>query len=391
MRNHSVCRVVSLFLFIFVAVSLALAAERSVDLTAPDGTKLKASYFAAGKSGPGVLLLHQCNRDRKIWGPLPQQLAAAGINVLTVDMRGFGESGDKPRASASQQEVIAEEKKWPDDIDVAFQYLQSQPGVEKSTIGVGGASCGVNNSVQTAIRHPEVRSLVLLSGPTNYFGRKFLRSSTIPIFFAYADDDEFKPTPMEIQWLYSITSTPDKKLVHYSTGGHGADMFKVHPELMGLITDWYVTTLIKTPGKAPATKDVVAASGQIQMLNLIEQPGGVAEVEAKLKQARAADPKAILFPEAQVNLIGYEHLLAGDTKGAVEIMKLNVLAYPNSPNAYDSLGDAYLADGQKELAAESAKKALALLSSDTADDQQTRDAIKASADQKLKQLEKASQ
>src|ERR1700674_1056024 len=36
----------------------ARAAERAVDLTAGDGTKLKASYFATAKPGPGVLLLH---------------------------------------------------------------------------------------------------------------------------------------------------------------------------------------------------------------------------------------------------------------------------------------------------------------------------------------------
>ena len=37
-------------------------APRVVDLKAPDGIMLKATYFAAGKPGPGVLLLHQCNR-----------------------------------------------------------------------------------------------------------------------------------------------------------------------------------------------------------------------------------------------------------------------------------------------------------------------------------------
>jgi len=68
------------------------SAERIVDLTAADGVKLKATYFAATKPGPGVLLLHQCNRQRKIWDGLAQQLAAAGINVLTLDYRGFGES-----------------------------------------------------------------------------------------------------------------------------------------------------------------------------------------------------------------------------------------------------------------------------------------------------------
>jgi hypothetical protein len=71
-------------------------APRIVDLTAGDGIKLKASYFPAGKPGPGVLLLHQCDHDRKIWDGLAQQLAAAGINVLTMDLRGFDDSGDTP-------------------------------------------------------------------------------------------------------------------------------------------------------------------------------------------------------------------------------------------------------------------------------------------------------
>jgi hypothetical protein len=65
---------------------------------------------------------------------------------------------------------------------------------------------------------------------------------------------------------------------------------------------------------------------------------------------------------------------------------LNVAAYPKSPNVYDSLADAYLADGQKDQARLNAKKALETLASDTTDDQQRRDAIKASAEQKLKDL-----
>jgi predicted alpha/beta hydrolase len=66
---------------------------RVVDLKASDGTVLKATYFAAAKPGPGVLLLHQSNRTRDSWDGVAGQLAAAGINTLTLDMRGFGESG----------------------------------------------------------------------------------------------------------------------------------------------------------------------------------------------------------------------------------------------------------------------------------------------------------
>src|SRR5271169_2082239 len=67
-------------------------APRVVDLTAPGGVILKATYFGAAQPGPGILMLHQCNRQRKVWDDLATLLAASGLNVLTVDFRGYGES-----------------------------------------------------------------------------------------------------------------------------------------------------------------------------------------------------------------------------------------------------------------------------------------------------------
>ena len=258
--------------------------------------------------------------------------------------------------------------------------------MKRETIGIGGASCGVNNSVQTARRHPEVKSLLLLSGNTNLEGRNFLRHADLPIFFAVADDDEFPPTVTAMEWLYSIDANSGKRLAHYSKGGHGADMFSVHPELIRLIVDWYVTTLIQTPGRAPASSDTPAIPDQVQILNTIDEPGGPAKVSRQLEQARQHDSKIPLFSEPLVNVIGYEHLQAGDAKSAIEILKLNADAYPNSPNVYDSLADAYLASGQKELARQNAQKALDMLLSDTEDPEPARNEIRQSAEQKLKQL-----
>ncbi len=392
MRIATFRRIVVSALFISFAGSLAFGRERIVDLTAADGTRLKATYFFTDKPGPGVLLLHQCNRDRQAWYGLADKLNAAGINVLALDYRGFGESGGVPHEKATPQQGIEMQAKLAGDLELAYQYLVSQPGVTRDAIGVGGASCGVGNSITVAMAHPEVRSLVLLSGNTNYAGRQFLRGDhTVPAFFGYADDDEFPPSILAIEWLYSITADPGKKLVHYPTGGHGADIFLAHPDMMTAITDWYVTTLITTPGKAPATTQTVTLPPEVQILNTIDEPGGAAKVQAQLEQARQRDPKAQLFDETLVNLMGYEHMQAGDIKGAVEILKLNAYAYPNSPNVYDSLGDAYLAEGQRQLALDNAKTALALLPKDTTDNPQRKDAIKASAEAKVKQLGGASQ
>ncbi len=114
-------------------------------------------------------------------------------------------------------------------------------------------------------------------------------------------------------------------------------MFPVHPELPGIIVDWYVTTLIKTPGRAPATKDAPAIPAEVHILDQIDQPGGAAKVRQLLEETRKHDPKATLFSEANVNFVGYDHIQSGDSKGAIEILKLNIDAYSNSPNVYDSL------------------------------------------------------
>ena len=45
---------------------------------------------------------------------------------------------------------------------------------------------------------------------------------------------------------------------------------------------------------------------------------------------------------------------------AISVFKLNVDMYPESWNAYDSLGEAYLNAGKKELAAKYYKKALGM-------------------------------
>ncbi|HEX8925377.1 MAG TPA: alpha/beta fold hydrolase, partial [Terriglobales bacterium] len=246
-------------LFVLFTISTTAFAQRIVDITAADGVKLKASFFPSQKPGPGVLLLHQCNRQRKVWDGLAQQLAAAGINVLTLDYRGFGESGDVPQGNVTPQQAREIQAKWPSDIDTTLQYLESQPGVSRERIGVGGASCGVDNSVQAARRHPEIKSMVLLSGNTDLNGRNFLRNEkTKPAFFAYADDDEFKPSITAIQWLYSMTACPSKTLVQYADGGHGSDIFAKHPDLPKQIVDWYVATLITTPGRTPKQAKAVA-------------------------------------------------------------------------------------------------------------------------------------
>ena len=214
------------FLFGFTCRAQESAPPRIADLTAPDGTALKGTYFAAGKPGPGILLLHQCNRQRKVWDDLAARLAAAGFHVMTVDLRGYGDSSGTPVDKLTPQEApVVFNEKFPMDVETAYQYLVSQSGVTRDTIAVGGASCGVNQSVHVAANHPEVKALVLLSEGTDAGGRQFLRTSAkMPLFMAVADDDPDLGVTEIMQWLFTLSSNRANKFVRYATGGHGAEM-----------------------------------------------------------------------------------------------------------------------------------------------------------------------
>lgn len=64
--------------------------------------------------------------------------------------------------------------------------------------------------------------------------------------------------------------------------------------------------------------------------------------------------------ESQVNSLGYQMLNAKQYKKAQALFELNISNYPGSANCYDSMGDLYLATGDKINAIKSFKKALSL-------------------------------
>ena len=66
------------------------------------------------------------------------------------------------------------------------------------------------------------------------------------------------------------------------------------------------------------------------------------------------------FDERELNSLGYQLIQAKKFKEAIRIFQLNAEAYPQSSNVYDSLGEAYMDDGNKALAIANYQKSLEL-------------------------------
>jgi hypothetical protein len=93
-------------------------------------------------------------------------------------------------------------------------------------------------------------------------------------------------------------------------------------------------------------------------MSALEQEGAVAAMEV---YRASAQPAAIAKPvENVINSYGYRVLRENRVKEAIEIFRLNTVAFPREFNTWDSLAEAYMTNKQNELAIKYYRKVLEL-------------------------------
>ena len=230
-------------MLIGVAVSASAEVQKNVvDIKAPDGVNLKGTYLSPGRPGPAILLLHQCNMDRRAWDGLASDLANAGLHVLTIDFRGYGDSGGEKGADEAARAALRE--KWPGDVDAAYAYLLSQKGVDKSRLAAGGASCGVGQSSALVTRHPEIKTLLMLSSSTAQAAKDYIaKTPTLAVFGAASEGDEGAAAGIKV--ALGASKNPKSVLKIYPGTEHGVPMFDKNAELQPMIVNWLKTQLTR--------------------------------------------------------------------------------------------------------------------------------------------------
>ena len=125
---------------------------------------------------------------------------------------------------------------------------------------------------------------------------------------------------------------------------------------------------------APLTSTAYKASVDPAMQAILKYSSGVstsASLEAAIVRGdtttafqivtdAARDPvNRFRSPEADINTLGYR-LLPSNRPAALAAFRINVRAFPNSANAWDSYGEALLTDGQRDAAIAAYRKAVEL-------------------------------
>jgi len=92
---------------------------------------IPTSYLTAGESGPLLLLLHGTYWSR-VWQPVLEDLAKAGLRPVAVDLPGFGRSGGAPTPAEATVPALA---RW------AVRFVEALGEADKPVL-LGGHDIG---------------------------------------------------------------------------------------------------------------------------------------------------------------------------------------------------------------------------------------------------------
>lgn len=241
-----ICLIICSVLFLNSSAS-GQSKGKAVAFPSEDGFKLHGLYYAGGRSAPGILLLHQCDRVGASTGyeKLAESLSRQGFHVLILDFRGYGGSRNAEFTGQNWQQA---QTFFPRDTEAAYQFLLSQPGVLKNHIGVAGASCGGRQAITLAERHPEIKTIVFVSSAIGGLSEQsFTSLLDRPILCITSEND--KMAVQSMKRLFEQSQGKDSRLIVYKGSLHGTPLFNYDPGLELTIVEWFRRRLINLSDK----------------------------------------------------------------------------------------------------------------------------------------------
>jgi tetratricopeptide (TPR) repeat protein len=325
-----------------------------------------------------------------------EYLASHGYLIAAVSSNGFFQGGPSYNMMDEESQVR--------DMEFALNYMRDFPSADIQNICSMGFSYGGIINVLFALRNYDIKAVLCLDGS-----------------ICLADRDKavkylpyFKPDRLKIPFMnmsivapnrydfkfYEALKYSDAYLVHFNNMTHmeftsqrsirkpgnlGSDRNKNITSInLNLETACryalnYLDAYLKNDKDAmvflhnsPIMNNVPEGTIRVEFKKSLPVPPtgvhfielikeeGIEKAKEVFINARNNDPEIQVFPENLVNTLGYSYLNQGKLKIAVEIFKLNCLAYPSSSNSFDSLGEAYAIIDEIDLALKNYRTAVEL-------------------------------
>ena len=221
----------------------AAAANEQITLNS-DGWEIHGVWQPIAAAAPAALLLHGAAGDRSDFAALADAVAAEGMHVLRLELRGHGKSTNLGRFEPPYAENRhINDDAWR-DIVVGINWLREKPDVEKIAV-VGASYSGEQAALSLRDGKTQADAYVMFS-PGNFQDASIdaIDPSGVPWLFLRTETE----SPASLRWIDEIYALlPERaataQVITYPGAGHAAKMFDSRPELPGAIAEWIAEAL----------------------------------------------------------------------------------------------------------------------------------------------------
>jgi tetratricopeptide (TPR) repeat protein len=366
------------------AMDKVIVEEGKKFMTANDTTLVFDIYYPQGfdkkqqlpvvvfVNGVGNMELHRW-KIYKDWGRL---VAANGLIAVTYQTR-------RNHAADDSERIL-------DYIGAHARELS----IDKEKMGLWSCSANVTTGLPLAMKESRsnIKALVVYYGSAPLEASALRQDLEMQIVRAGLD---FYNLNVGIESFVKMALTEDLhfEYINYPEGQHAFDAFDDTPRSREIILqtiDFLKRVLAKDH---PQPTKAVMTNSRLWNMIVVEK-----KVDEALKERKAAADMYSKMPnhspwynhlidERNLNQMGYQLIEAGRVPDALKVFEANREQFPQSANAYDALADAYEKVGDKQKAVLNATKALEKLAAQTNLQPQMREAIKQSAEDKIKRLQ----
>ena len=187
---------------------------QNISLTTDDSIKISSRFYPGNQTG--IVLVHMLGRNKETWNAFADELANSGYSVISIDLRGHGESGGSDYSSFSE----AQWNSAVNDIKAAKEFLKEKGATNFYIIG---GSIGSNLAIKYAATDSDISKVVLLSPSFDYRGVKTEEAA-----------ENFKGELLVVSSSEDLQSfgaseqlaeiSPNGEFVGLSGAGHGTNM-----------------------------------------------------------------------------------------------------------------------------------------------------------------------
>lgn len=280
-----------------------------------------------------------------------------------------------------------------EDGEALLDYLVKNAGklnIDPGKIGLWTCSANARTGMRIAYKaRPElVKALVVYYGGPDSLGQ--LRQNLPALIVRAGLDAQFINQSIENFIQLALQQDARIELINYVNGIHAFDAFTNTAESKDVIIKT-VEFLEKNLSNPVTSNDFVLTNKNFMWLILNNQ---LQTAMAAFRKARTIYRADSLFQpffnavirEDVLNANGYWLLQNQRQQEALEVFKLAVESYPESPNAYESLSEAFETRGNKEEALRNAELCLQKLPSATGMNENFRQIVKQSAEERIRRL-----